>query len=51
MQDSTVCSLDARETRELADYTVGEEISADTALLQVKNAEEFILVVKTLRFS
>ena len=40
--------IDARETRELADYTVGEDVSAETALLQVKNAEEFILVVKTL---
>lgn len=28
--------IDTRETRELADYTVGEEISAETALLRVK---------------
>lgn len=40
--------IDARETRELADYTVGEEVSAETAALRVKNAEEFIQVVKTL---
>jgi uncharacterized protein (UPF0332 family) len=40
--------IDARETRELADYTVGEEVSAGTAILRVKNAEEFIQVVKTL---
>jgi uncharacterized protein (UPF0332 family) len=40
--------IDARETRELADYTVEEEISAETALLRVKNAEEFIRIVKTL---
>ena len=40
--------IDARETRELADYTVGEEVSAETALLRVKNAGEFVLVVKTL---
>ncbi len=39
--------IDARETRELA-YTIGEDVSAETALLQVKNAEEFIFVVKTL---
>jgi uncharacterized protein (UPF0332 family) len=39
--------IDARETRELADYTVGEEVSAETALLRVKNAEEFVQVVKT----
>src|SRR5262249_12293748 len=40
--------IDARETRELADYTVGEEVSAETALLRVKNAEEFLQIVKTL---
>ncbi|MBI3303602.1 MAG: HEPN domain-containing protein [Deltaproteobacteria bacterium] len=40
--------IDARETRELADYTVGEEVSAETAILRVKNAEEFIQIVKTL---
>jgi uncharacterized protein (UPF0332 family) len=40
--------IDARETRELADYTVGEEVSAETAFLRVKNAGEFVLVVKTL---
>ena len=40
--------IDARETRELADYTVGEEVSAETAIFRVKNAEEFIQIVKTL---
>jgi uncharacterized protein (UPF0332 family) len=39
--------IDARETRELADYTVGEEVSAETAILRVKNAEELVQVVKT----
>jgi hypothetical protein len=38
----------ARETREFADYTVGEEVSAETAILRVKNAEKFGQVVKTL---
>lgn len=40
--------IDARETRELADYTIEEEVSAETAILRVKNAEEFIQIVKTL---
>ena len=38
--------IDARETRELADYTVGEEISVETAILRVKNAKEFLQIVK-----
>jgi uncharacterized protein (UPF0332 family) len=40
--------IDARETRELADYTIGEEVSAETAILRMKNAAEFVHVVKTL---
>ena len=40
--------IDARETREIADYTLGEEISAETASLRVKNAEDFVKVVKAL---
>ena len=40
--------IDARETRELADYTVGEEVSAETALLRVKNAKEFVQMMKNI---
>jgi len=40
--------IDARETRELADYTVGEEVSAEIAFLRVKNAEEFVQMVKNI---
>jgi uncharacterized protein (UPF0332 family) len=40
--------INARETREIADYTLGEEVSAETAVVRVKNAEEFVEKVKTL---
>jgi uncharacterized protein (UPF0332 family) len=41
--------IDARETREIADYVIAEEeVSEESALLQLKNAKEFVQAVKSI---